>query len=334
MYQIDYNTELKQNVGRQLCSLERAVGHSILFIKQTPKGFISEPYISPFRKDTHAGCYFIICKDNIIRFYDFADRTTWGLTTLSFIQKLYNVDKSKAFDIIFSNNESVKSYEFKLNNIIDLEKTHISVVYKDHISAECAKYLRKLFINQIPSEVTELKYYVVSKGDSSKLTICDTLTLCYHFTDTDHVKIYKPFTSKTHKFLGTVTTTDIFGWDYVKYFNRQKHLIITKSFKDWMILRNLGFQAIAIQSEGCTIPRDKIKIIKEFKKAIFLLDNDAPGIEAAMSYKLKYDIDYIHYPINSNIKDTADACIILKDKKAVKKLILKLLNDKSKTKRK
>lgn len=314
--------EIQQNVGRQLASIEAAVGHSILFDKKTEKGYISHPYKSPFRFENNASSFYIICKDNIIRFYDFGNRQEWGLTTVSLIAKLLNISKKEAIDYIF--NTPAKETIHDLESATELSHTELKVVCKDFISKDCWEYMTAIGVSQLPKEIVEVKYYVIENNESTKLIIPKSLCLAYYFEESGHYKIYSPH-EKTHKFITNTDINDMFGFNYMPFFSKRKPLIITKSFKDWAILRNLGYQAIALQSEGCKIPTDKLKEIQKFKKAVLLLDNDSPGINAAKKYQQDYGLAYTYYPLNLGVKDTADLFKKFSNPKIVKNIIDKTL---------
>ena len=92
------------------------------------------------------------------------------------------------------------------------------------------------------------------------------------------MKGYQPY-SKSLRFFGNVDKDCIGGlWDLD---NSDSDIIITKSYKDWRVLKNRGFQVIWFQNEGM-IP--DLKLLKGFKHRTFtiLFDNDKAGIKAAI----------------------------------------------------
>jgi len=85
-------------------------------------------------------------------------------------------------------------------------------------------------------------------------------------------------------------------------------LIITKSLKDVMTLKEMEIESIAPQSELSTIPSAIIKKIQEHYKHIYILyDNDKTGIYG--SNNLAKTIPHskeIMVPINTQAKDISD----------------------------
>tara|TARA_R110002074_G_scaffold237241_5_gene409146 strand:- start:81 stop:1067 length:987 start_codon:yes stop_codon:yes gene_type:complete len=83
-------------------------------------------------------------------------------------------------------------------------------------------------------------------------------------------------------------------------------LVITKSLKDVMSLRAFNIYAIAPQSENTQLPEKSIPWLKErWDKILIYYDNDVPGLEAAQSHSLLYELPYVHNPIGKE-KDFSD----------------------------
>jgi len=108
----------------------------------------------------------------------------------------------------------------------------------------------------------------------------------YYFPKTKHFKCYFP-EKETYRFWPSNISkeTDIQGyWQCgIKDGNREDKLIIlTKSMKDCMCLRELGYDAIALHGEAHRIPEDFLRHIKKYYKYIFTLyDKDLTGIVSA-----------------------------------------------------
>lgn len=83
-------------------------------------------------------------------------------------------------------------------------------------------------------------------------------------------------------------------------------LIITKALKDVMTLRAFGYYAIAPQSENTELSPKAIEWLKErWDRIVIYYDNDEPGINAASTHSLIYELEYIHNPIDTH-KDFSD----------------------------
>jgi hypothetical protein len=81
-------------------------------------------------------------------------------------------------------------------------------------------------------------------------------------------------------------------------------LIITKSMKDVMVLRSLGYEAISPRGENIMLPPECIEYMKrKYRKILVLFDNDGKhkGDE--------YEFDKVFVPkLWPNDKDVSDFC--------------------------
>jgi hypothetical protein len=118
------------------------------------------------------------------------------------------------------------------------------------------------------------------------------------------VKIYRPF-YKQMKFYTNCTGIDIQGWEQLDYF--KDTVFITKSYKDVMLLHELGYTAIAPNGEGHSIPEKALKILRDnFKKIIVLYDRDLPGLKAARKLcSENRDFEFMFMPRRTE-KDLSD----------------------------
>lgn len=115
-------------------------------------------------------------------------------------------------------------------------------------------------------------------------------------------KIYQPY-SKKAKFFTNTGPDDYQGFDLLP--ETEERLIITKSYKDVLVLRKLGIPAIAPQSESSVIDKDFYDyLLTRFKEIRLLFDNDEPGIKAAN--KLQELIGIQHFILPQDTKDCAD----------------------------
>ena len=85
-------------------------------------------------------------------------------------------------------------------------------------------------------------------------------SISYAFRFKNRYKIYSPYEEK-NKWLSNTRKTDIQGYNQLP--NTGEHLIITSSLKDVMCLHEVGYPAIALQSE-MQIPDEKL--ISELKE--------------------------------------------------------------------
>lgn len=132
----------------------------------------------------------------------------------------------------------------------------------------------------------------------------------YRFTRDGHYsyKIYWPLADKRYKWLfsgGGGAADDIEGYDQLPL--NGDLLILTKSLKDVMVLRVLGYPAISLQGEANKLNHETYeRLSKRFDIIISLYDNDAQGETGAKYLLNTYGIEPIFIPKESGFKDISD----------------------------
>lgn len=132
----------------------------------------------------------------------------------------------------------------------------------------------------------------------------------YSYVVNKKIKGYRPLAKdRKDKWISKLTADDIQGLEQLQY--RHDFLFITKSLKDVMVLDELGFDAIAPNSENGNISDDLIHFLKsKYKHIIIFFDNDEPGVKASVKLTSSTNSHYInipkHYLILYGIKDSFD----------------------------
>lgn len=117
----------------------------------------------------------------------------------------------------------------------------------------------------------------------------------YTYLFQNRMKLYRPFSKKNVKWRNNCRLSDIQGLEQLTA--QGDTLIITKSLKDVMVLHELGFNAIAPQSETPNFDKVLIKELKtRFKKIIVWYDNDAPGVRNSILLTEKIEAEYFNIP--------------------------------------
>jgi hypothetical protein len=130
--------------------------------------------------------------------------------------------------------------------------------------------------------------------------IADEYAYAYCYYDNSY-KIYQPYSEE--KWFSNARGV-IQGYNQLP--NEGELLIITSSLKDIMSLFEIGYSAIAASSETSFISKDKFnKLNNRFTKIILYLNNDVPGINAALKFSEQYNIPFIYNPIGKP-KDPSD----------------------------
>ena len=282
---------------------------------------------SPFREDNDAGCWFQYCLSGKLKFIDFGSQ--------SYIRgiKMINIDCFDAVQIFYKLPDLYQTLKFIKKHLIDgkdlpeksivllkqKEKKETNIIFDvREFDTRDKQYWKKYKIskqNLVDDKVFAVKKYMVinSKyGDYSSRTY----DLCYAHTDFDNgrKKLHRPFQKGKHRFLTNCNQNDIYGIRHLQKFGDR--LIITKSYKDYRVLKNQGLNVIAFQNEGMTPINDiLLPICSRFKSITVFFDNDNVGIEAGeklSNYINSYFPDksnYIHLDIElleSNISDPSD----------------------------
>ena len=134
----------------------------------------------------------------------------------------------------------------------------------------------------------------------------DPIAYAYYFGEGDDgrsmYKIYQPY-SKTLKWLTNCSQDLLQGEELLP--DTGDLLIITKSYKDVMVLFKLGIAAIAPQGETVNISEEKIEeLSRRFTNIILLYDNDTAGVNAIA--KLVEETNLPHFFLPSGTKDVSD----------------------------
>lgn len=138
---------------------------------------------------------------------------------------------------------------------------------------------------------------------------------CYSYSfPSKHIKCYFPkATGEQFRFLGNANNyEDIQGYHQcnVKKDKNNKLLILTKSMKDVMCLRELGYEAMAIHGEGQYFYKDFIRHIKKYyPNIISMYDRDKTGVKGMKYLWTTYGISAVFIPkalAKQGIKDISD----------------------------
>jgi hypothetical protein len=128
----------------------------------------------------------------------------------------------------------------------------------------------------------------------------------YCYTIDNTYKIYKPLNpTKLGKWLSTTKAEDIQGMKQLP--TRGEMLIITSSMKDLLVLKVLGYNAIALGGEGNRIPAKILDYLHaSFDKILVFYDNDLAGINYGRKLASEIDSEYFYIPEIYKEKDISD----------------------------
>ena len=127
----------------------------------------------------------------------------------------------------------------------------------------------------------------------------------YYFPKSKHLKVYRPLTNnKKNKWIGNTCREDVQGIDNLDY--TKDLIILTSSLKDAIVLHQLGYPSIALNSEGTHPTLDVISLINKFKYKYVLYDNDEAGLNYSKSLMEKIPALNLLEILDDKAKDPSD----------------------------
>ena len=280
---------------------------------------------SPIRKDNTPGCWFERHNNGVLYFID------WGCykkpqDCYNLVQEYFKIpnfyltlqfiyDKLIAGKNIHPATNKIKREEC---NIVK-KKVKILIEARD-FNLEDQIYWSKYGIrkqNLIEDNVFPVeRYYVLGSKKGDHTALCSEIAYSYNDFPEKRKKIYFPLRKGKNRFLSTCTKDDIGGINSLVLYGEK--LIITKSYKDYRVLKNEGKNVVWFQNEGM-IPEKKylVDLLSRFKKVILWYDNDRAGIQASteissymnsLSRPKSFPLYLPESLLSLGIKDPSDCC--------------------------
>lgn len=294
MYQVDTTKPISQeDVLKRVNQFE--IWWNI--IGNTKKEF--ELFCNPFRDDKTPGCWLTwgIFKTNKVVLNDFAIRQFHGMDIFQAMAYKYNIPLTqtpelidKQFNLGIHTKDEVPimtEHQAKLRTtkLAGKFKAHMSF-QKRHWTKEDAEYWKQYGINKLQLEsdgVFPVKFYRKNNKFDKEIKLFTPASLCYAYTfeTSTNIKLYQPYASKSLKWKCNTVPSDLWGLDQFPIHNIA---IITKSYKDYRVLRNcnLNTDVYAMQAESNILPDEIIEHMQYLYDKIYILfDNDGAGIEGA-----------------------------------------------------
>lgn len=287
----------------------------------------SRVYKVPWRTDEKESLTFFYSPSNELMFYDQAYKE--GGDCITFYSKIFNVNRKQALIEIYN--------KFKLRDIKKIDYSKIVKEYKPksiesklswkYSSTDSKKYEDAInYFKSFGISKETLDFFGVKPIDfyciDDVMIRPENFSVVYEYED-NKCKIYTPLSSnKKYKFLDGIKGEYYQG--YNKLPENGNIVFITSSYKDVMVLYELGFPAIAPKSEVVKINDQIINELKtRFENVILFYDNDDAGLKAAEKLKNKYNINYI---VTVKEKDPSDFSRKYSKEKLYEYIISKLSN--------
>tara|TARA_R110002020_G_scaffold85441_3_gene210912 strand:+ start:3703 stop:4647 length:945 start_codon:yes stop_codon:yes gene_type:complete len=129
--------------------------------------------------------------------------------------------------------------------------------------------------------------------------------LAYKYKVGNRIKLYQPF-SKDYKYFGNTNKNSIQGYEFMNF--SKSDLYIVASYKEIMIMHELGFTAIAPNSESSLFKKEIMEYLhSKFTRIYVLFDWDDAGKAASLKYHNYYNnLELINIPKSTEEKDLSD----------------------------
>ncbi len=282
---------------------------------------IDKSFCSDLRIDNNPGCRIYLNSNNQLKYKDFASGDNYNCW--NYVMNKFNCTYYEALNIISNdfNLSSIKTnIEPRLILTNDEFKTKIASIPKEKSTITIVEqpwgitdynYWNQFGITfDILDEynVFSAKYVYLNKG-SRRLTFeYKKSNPCYAYRFTGEgrysYKIYFPnHSDKKYKWLFSGgSSSDIEGYDQLPL--NGDILILTKSLKDCMCYRVLGYSAISLQGEGNKLEQSLVdKLLKRFDKIIINYDCDSRGILETNKLVEQYNFNCFYIDKHKDLSD-------------------------------
>lgn len=256
---------------------------------------------SPFREDKNPTCGFYYSKNGILYLHDFATGTHFDVFQIG-------------MRCMLTTKQDLVNYIISIKHTLE-ESTEVDLTRDynyEYIPGDDKGYFDRYFIPRIMLSkygVEPARAIYIDGVLSSRATKGNPI---YVYKHNDRFKIYRPLSPNTDKkWGGNLDATCVSGWNNLP--SKGDICFITSSLKDVMVLKILGYNAIAFQGEGYGLSNKTMKIMNEkvtelrsrFKHILLFLDNDNPGIANANKLCQIHKLLNIYLPIGYP-KDISD----------------------------
>lgn len=290
----------------------------------------NQRFYSEFYPDSNPGCV-VYFNNGKGLYYDFGE-PEHSYDIFSYIQRKYNINFRKALEIIntdfnlklgWSQGNSKSLGYSGIPSLIqakDTVKKQIKVKVRNWELKDKEYWKDKYNISASllnKYNIYPLSHYWIIKENKEIFITCKSITYGYYFGK-DTWKIYSPYSE--YKWVSNTTKDVIQGYNQLTSGNS---LVITSSLKDVLCWSNLGFNAIAPQSEAQVLNSTVLSLLQAQYKRIFInMDSDEAGREYALKWlKMNPGLINIEVPDFKDLSDYIENYGFEKAQQLVKNLI-------------
>lgn len=263
-------------------------------------------YTSPFRQEKH-GSFRIKFTNGKWKWNDYG-KSKYSYDAIDFIRELFGLSYQHALqkvydEVVKGNTGFIKitkkpSVTQKIPPTVRIRRTLKNWEYEFW---ELGEFTRKELESYNVFSCVELwsnghMIHYSKQNDPYFLYLFDKDTKCW--------KAYRPYAQDNQlKFWGNNVLDHVQGYDLLKY--KDDILIITKSYKDVLVLMKLGYEAIAPHSENMFLNPWDIDFLKTKYKHIYVFyDNDTTGVNNCKLFTEDHDLNYVNVPSYLTVGDT------------------------------
>jgi 5S rRNA maturation endonuclease (ribonuclease M5) len=285
---------------------------------------LGDKILSPFRIDNNPNCILRYAPDGNILFSDLSRgdhvsiiEAVKRLKNLSYIESLNYLSTLKTNKIYHNPPKYKNQFRIIICPYIDKEKNPI-YFKKDK------EYWSKRLIssNNLKEDLVYRvkKFKCNSKKNPYVFTEHILNELCYSYIVNNKIKLhFVETTDKSKRFISECGENEIGNLDNLPLYGNS--LIISKSYKECRIIRNINYNAIWVQGESIDIPKNiKINLLKRFKNIFILYDNDESGYLNAKKLKDKFNKIIPDSTFSGNVTKYNDLDDFMVDKQSYSKL--------------
>jgi hypothetical protein len=272
---------------------------------------IKSTFRSELRKDKYPSCKILKTNLDGLIYIDFSTGEKYSCT--SYVAEKYGISYKKALRVIandFNISTGIKEDLVERKKVADTNIQEASYAPSEiritsiQFSKNGLIYWQQYGIDEKLLNLYQVKQLSHFRINGRQVKLNKEIAFAYCF-DKYRYKILRPSQPKGKKWRNNCTPNVIQGFKQLP--DTGKLLIITKALKDVMVLRALGYNAVAPQSENTYIPDKAMAWLKQrWDKILIYFDNDEPGINAAKKFSKLHNIPYIYNPLEVEEKDISD----------------------------
>lgn len=305
-----------EKLGLNSQDIYDSIGEVNIFKIYFKKLNLKSKYKAPYREDKNGSCFFRYSSKGALLFYDYSDPTGKivydAINIVEIMEDLDYVGACKFIEDKFSGIVPFKSFEQKeleeRKPVFSLDS--IQIQQRD-FSKQDFEYWSSYGITkeQLESDkVIPINSYRLNYENGAQFISCFTPSYAYTEFKDSRKKIYSP-KEENLKWRTNCSQNDIGSIKHLDL--NTEYLVITKSYKDCRVLRNLGINTIWFQSESQIPNKEALEsFIPLYKNVYILYDNDNAGVSLSMVLKDKlkeyFNIEATNIFISKEYKDTKD----------------------------